>query len=119
MSLASPSLSERVVSALLAGVFGAVLGAVLAWLLGIYSNTLGPAFMEVSFAQWVGGGAVVFAVLGAVFGTAMGGFIGDCISAIVAFERLDGDRNPWWIILALIVGVVIFLVWARQALGSA
>ncbi|TWO72023.1 hypothetical protein FN976_04695 [Caenimonas sedimenti] len=115
MRLHSPSLSERVICALVAAVFGAVLGAVVAWLLGVFSATLGTAFMDVSFSKCIAAGAMAFALLGAILGTSMGTFVGHAISAIFHFERLESSTGPWWAFAILLVVAGMLTIMLHQA----
>src|SRR5688500_2416984 len=104
--MAKPSISERVVAAVLGSVFGAVTGSALAWLVGVYSNALGPGQVNVSFTRWVLSGAVGFGVLGAVLGSAAGTVVGNVIAAIFAFERLESEPTPWWVVILLLAVVM-------------
>lgn len=112
MNMAKPNFSERVVAAVLGSVFGAVIGLVLAWLVGVYSNTLGPGQVNVSLTRWVASSAVVFGVLGAVLGSAAGTVVGNVIAAIFAFERLENEPTPWWFVLlclAVAMGLILLI----------
>jgi hypothetical protein len=109
-----PDLSERVTACVLGMLFGAAIGAVLAWLAGIFSGTLGVAFMEVSFASWMLAGAAFFGVLGAVFGVSVGTLIGQVIGWIFGFEKLF-DTGGWWAALVLAVLGLVFWYGLRAA----
>jgi hypothetical protein len=103
-----PDLSERITAAVLGALFGAAIGAVLAWLAGVFSGTLGVAFMEVSFAWWALAGAAFFGLLGAVFGVSVGTLVGRVIGWIFQFEKLF-DTGGWW--AALVLAVLGLVLW--------
>ena len=113
-SMAKPNFFERIVAAVLGSVFGSVICLVLAWLFGVYSNTLGPGQVEVSLTKWILSSAVFFGVLGAVLGSAAGTLIGNVIAAIFAFERLEDGPTPWWLVLVILAAVVGLVLWVAR-----
>jgi hypothetical protein len=104
----SPDFFERVTAYVLGMLFGAAIGAVLAWLAGIFSGTLGVAFMEVSFASWMLAGAAFFGLLGAFFGVSVGTLVGRVIGWIFRFETLF-DTGGWW--AAMVLAVLGLVLW--------
>ena len=98
-----PSLSERVASAFFGAIIGGIVGCVLAWLLGVYSNTLGPSSISLSFSHWVVGSSIIFALLGFVLGRSIGSLLGDVINGIYVFERGDDGTSSWWVWLLVLL----------------
>ena len=108
---------ERLQYALIGGMFGCAVGALLWWLFGIggtrFSHTM---FLEPSLLVWLKPSAVVGAVLGFLLKDKVGSIAGGAVSA--AFdEKLDSSRQsqgpqaPTWLVvsvLLLIVGAVWF-----------
>ena len=110
-----PSISERVAAAFVGVVFGCVIGVVLAWLIGINSNTLGAGQLAVSFPKWALGGALFFGGIGALFGSSVGTVIGNFIAGIFAFEQASEDQVPRWLMVALIGAAVGVGPWIARA----
>ena len=104
------TLGDRIASGAVGAVIGAALGLVLLWLLGVYSNTLGPASIHVSVVKWLFSAATIFALVGFVFGPVVGTILGAVISAVFRFERQGELDPPIWLVL-VVLGVVAFCVW--------
>ena len=102
------SLGDRLVSAAVSAVFGAIIGCVLAWLFGVYSSTMGSAGSLVDFRQWVLWSALVFGLIGLLLGSHAATIVGMVISGIFQFERAPAS-GPRWLVVA--VFVVAFGVW--------
>jgi hypothetical protein len=99
-------------SAAAVGLFlGAIIGFALAWLVGVYSNTLGPAGAAVDFQLWVGFGALGFGVVGLLFGPFVGTLLGLTISDIFKFERVE-DHAPTWLLVLVLLAVVAGVWWS-------
>ena len=107
--MTSLTTSDRISAAAVGAVFGAMVGFALAWIIGIYSNTLGSGFAEVSFKHWATGCAIGFGVVGLVFGPYVGTLLGSVISGIFEFESADKHVPTWPIVLALLA--IIAGVW--------
>ena len=105
-------MKERLASALFGAVWGALIGGILSWLLGVYSQTLGAATMSISARSWVGGTAILFAFLGFLFNVGIGTIVGVVLNAIFQFESAD-ERSilPGWIANALLIMAACFLIW--------
>ena len=82
-------LSDRITYAVIGAVFGLAIGATFFWLLGVYSNTLGPTGWISSPSKFIVGVALGFAAVGFIFGSSVGTAAGNTISAIFEFERPD------------------------------
>ena len=104
--------SERLVSALLGMLFGALIGLACAWLLGMYSQRLGAGAFPVSFQKSALGGAAFFGIAGALFGASAGTLVGRAFAAMFAFERREEDGLPLWGEVLLVVLGVIGLLYA-------
>ncbi|WP_293935950.1 hypothetical protein [Iodobacter sp.] len=101
------SLSERLASAFIGAIFGAVIGFIMAWLLGVYSQTLGPGQVHVSIAKWIGTSACIFALIGLLIGQHIATMIGNALTALLEFETIGDNGFPsWWklIILLVVIG---------------
>jgi hypothetical protein len=105
------SIGDRLVSGVLGLLFGAMIGFVLSWLFGVYSNTMGPSRMAVDMWQWVKTSAIVFCVLGLVTGPDAGTTIGNVIAAIFEFENTRAREFPVWLAAVLLIGVVFVMGW--------
>ena len=106
--MTSPTFSERAVAALLGIVFGCLIGFMLAWMVGVFSATLGVGALKVSPAQWAVVGAAILGLVGALFGPAAGSLVGYAISGIFVFERWEAGWQPWRIVLAILFGVGLY-----------
>ena len=109
--MAKPDLGERTSAALLGVVFGGIIGLALAWLLGVYSNTLGSGAVRVSFQAFALAGAAIFGAVGAVLGSHLGTVLGRAISLIFAFEGAGDAGLPRWALVALVVGAIVLAAW--------
>jgi len=100
-------LSERLASAFIGAIFGAVIGFIVAWLLGVYSQTLGSGQFDVSMAPWVGTSTCIFALIGLLIGQHIATMIGNAFTALLEFETLGHYGLPsWWkfIVLLVVIG---------------
>jgi ABC-type uncharacterized transport system permease subunit len=107
------TLADRIASAFVGAVVGVLVGLVLAWLLGVYSNTLGPSQLVFGVPSFVLKVSATFALLGLVLGSHVGTLLGNVISLIFAFETLerrDDVELPRWFVL-VVLGLVILGVW--------
>jgi len=107
------TIGDRIASAFVGAVVGVLIGLVLAWLLGVYSNTLGPSQLVFGVPSFVLKVSATFALLGLVLGPHVGTLLGNVISLIFAFEtfeRRDDVELPRWFVLVAL-GLVIFGVW--------
>ena len=99
-------------SALFGAVWGALIGGMLAWLLGVYSQTLGAATMYVNARNWITGSAILFAMLGLIFNLGIGSIVGSVLNAIFQFESAENRSvAPSWLANTLLFIVVCFLMW--------
>jgi len=104
------SLGERITAAFLGVFFGALIGFILSWLLGVYSQTLGAGKVPIEFANWIGLSALFFAFLGFITGRHLGTFVGNVLNALFQFE--DQRNYAFLDSLFLIVLVLILIgVW--------
>jgi hypothetical protein len=103
------TLGERLVSAALGAVFGAIIGFVLAWLFGVYSQTMGSGSMSVQIRYWIAGGAGGFALLGFIVGSDAGTLIGTVFGALLDFEDQNSGSRAWPVVVVLLV--VLALWW--------
>ncbi len=104
------SLTDRLTYAALGAAFGAVIGFILFWLLGVYSNTLGPTGLVRTPAKPIALVAAAFAAIGFIFGPSVGTAIGNTIAAIFEFERASFYEAPTWLVV-LVLAAVAFAVW--------
>lgn len=99
-------LGERLTSAVLGGLFGALIGLALAWLLGVFSQTLGVGTLHPDVATWLGLGALTFALMGLLFGRHLGSFVGNVLNALFQFEDARNYaflNGVFWIMLAVLL----------------
>jgi purine-cytosine permease-like protein len=109
--MAKLTLGDRVASAFVGTVVGAIVGACLSWLLGVYSNTLGPSQVGVNVAKMTGAVVAFFAIIGFAFGPSVGTALGNTISAIFEFERVGDGDVPGWIVVLVLAGVALGVWW--------
>lgn len=109
--MAQPDLSERVAAGFVGVVFGAVIGIALAWLLGVYSTSLGPGQVAVSVWRFAIASAAFFGVIGVLFGSAVGTLLGNVIAGLFAFESAHEDHIPTWLVVCVLVGAVAVALW--------
>ena len=106
------TIGDRLSAAAVGLFFGGIIGFALAWLIGVYSNTLGPSGTAVDFKHWVGFCAIGFGIVGLIFGPFVGTLLGSVISGIFKFEQTE-DSTPTWL-LVLILLVVVAAVWSAS-----
>jgi len=96
------TLGERITSAVLGALFGALIGFILFWLLGVFSQTLGPGQLRGEFEQWLSTGAVIFALLGFILGRHIGTLAGNLLNALFQFEdQRNYEFLNWFLLIAL------------------
>ena len=83
--------------------FGAVIGFALSWLLGVYSNTLGPGRAPIDIGQWILWSSGLFGFIGLAVGPAVGSLIGTLIASIYHFENAANYEKPSWLVLCLLL----------------
>ncbi|QTD44814.1 hypothetical protein [Ottowia testudinis] len=107
------TLWDRLVYAVIAGVFGALLGW-LGWFLyglGHSMNYSGPG-MDPVLRHWLVGSVSAFAALGFVLGSTAADLVGDALSAILHFEVNDNQPQRMTAFFALIfLAIVIATIW--------
>lgn len=91
---------------------GGIVGLALAWLLGVYSNTLGPSRVTFGVPGFVLKVSVTFALVGLLLGPHVGTVLGNVIRLIFAFESLEQREihAPAWLVV-VVLGTVVFGVW--------
>ena len=99
------TLGERLAAGAIGAIFGALIGAACAWLLGVYSSQLGAGSMHVSFKNWMLLPAAGFGISGLIFGSDVGTMIGAVIKAMYEFEK--GADDPWPLLQLLFAVAVI------------
>lgn len=108
-------MADRLASACVGAVFGAAVGLAVAWFLGVYSNTLGPGEIVLSFSRAAITGAGIFGTIGAVFGSSVGTLLGNVISGLFAFERGDDRSLPFWPTLFTLIALAAAVVWFARS----
>lgn len=109
--MARLTVGDRLAAAAVGAFFGAIVGFALAWMLGVYSRTLGPSHLPVDLARWIGLSALGFAAVGLVLGPFVGTLLGLVFRGLYEFERIE-DRAPAGrvvVVLLLVVGAVWWL----------
>ena len=112
--MAKLTLGDRVSASAVGLFFGAIIGFVLAWLLGVYSSTLGPSSTPVDFKHWVGFCALGFGVVGLLFGPFVGSLLGSVISGMFRFEGADEEEAPAWLLVLVLCAVVAAVWWSAS-----
>lgn len=102
------TIGDRVVAGAVGAVIGALIGLALAWLFGVYSNTMGAGVASVTFSQWALATGAAFALVGLLFGPVVGTLLGMAIAAIFEFEYA---QFPIWVFVALLVFACLGLWW--------
>ncbi len=105
------TLGDRVLAGAVGAVIGAIIGLVLAWLLGVYSNTLGSSEVHLNFIGWVFWSGAVFAAIGLLFGPAVGTVFGAVITAIFEFENPRNTELPSWLLVPLFLALAFGVWW--------
>lgn len=108
-----PSIGKRLVAATLGALFGGVIGAILAWLLGMYSRRLVAPPFDASFKHWILGAGLVFAMLGLLRGSGVADLIGDTFNAVFRFEwgSDDDEASVWGWLVAVALGLILAWFW--------
>jgi hypothetical protein len=107
--MSRPSLGDRLVSGIVSAIFGAFVGCALAWLFGVYSNTLGAARAAIDFKQWALSSATAFGLIGLLLGSHAGTVVGAVISGIFKLEGAQERSSTWFAVVAL--AAAAFAVW--------
>ena len=105
------TLGDRISAAAVGAIFGAIVGLALAWLLGVYSNTLGPSEVKLTFMVWVLWSSAAFAFVGLLFGPVVGTVLGAVITAIFEFENPRNTELPSWLLFPLLLAVCFGVWW--------
>jgi hypothetical protein len=106
------SFGERLSSAGFSALFGLLIGAILTWLLGVYSQTLGPSDIDLNAKHLIFGTSAVFALLGFILGSNVGTIIGSAFSWLYEFERQDHEFGlPTWLKFLVITFIAIGIFW--------
>ena len=116
--MARLTLGDRISAAAVGTVFGAAIGLAAAWLVGVYSSTLGASVATVDFKAWVGLSAAGFALVGLLFGPFVGTLLGNVISGMFELERASASSElgiPTWLTVVLCLGLAGGLVWWLSA----
>ncbi|MBX3618932.1 MAG: hypothetical protein KF891_02900 [Rhizobacter sp.] len=107
------TVGDRLSAAAVGLFFGGVIGFGLAWLTGVYSNTLGPSSTQVDVKHWVGFCAIGFGAVGLIFGPFVGTLLGSVISGIFRFERAE-EEAPTWLLVLILLAVVAVVWWSAS-----
>ena len=109
------TLGERITSAVLGAFFGALVGFILFWLLGVFSQTLGPGQVQGEFEKWLSTGAAIFGFVGFIFGRHIGTLLGNILNALFQFED---QRNYEFLngFLLIIFALLLIGVWLLSRL---
>ncbi len=113
LSMNKITLGERVASAVVGAMLGAVVGGILVWLFGVYSQNMGQGRIKPDAARWIMGCSAAFAFVGLVIGSHVGTALGIVFSAIHETER-QGSNDvvvPTWLAVVLMVAVVMGVGW--------
>jgi cytosine/uracil/thiamine/allantoin permease len=108
--MAKLTLSDRIASAFVGAVVGAVIGSFVAWMVGVYSNSLGPSHISVSFGKVVLAVASFFALLGLIIGPKVGTVMGNTIAAVFEFES-PRNQDVSTLLGVLVLAAVAIGVW--------
>jgi hypothetical protein len=106
-----PELGVRLASATVGAVFGAVIGLCLAWLLGVYSNTLGAGTVITQFSTFAMAGAAFFGLVGMLVGRGVGTVLGNVFSTHYTFESAE---LPAWLAFVPVLALAA-VVWCLLA----
>jgi hypothetical protein len=105
--MANSTFTGRIISAAIGSIFGAIIGFILAWLLGVYSQTLGSGEVHTNLAKWVGIGAVFFGALGFIVDEHIGTIIGHVLNALFQFEDQRNYEFGGWFIWTLVIVLLV------------
>ena len=105
-SVGGITIGERIAAAFFGAVFGALIGLILVWLFGVYSQSMGPGRFVPDAVRWVAASSGFFALIGLIVGSHVGTALGWALSAIFEAERERNDFEvPTWLAIALVVAV--------------
>ena len=107
------TIGDRLSAAAVGLFFGAIIGFALAWLIGVYSNTLGPSNTPVDFKHWVGLCAIGFGIVGLMLGPFVGTLLGSAISGIFKFEQAE-ESIPTRLLVNILLVVVAAVRWSAS-----
>ena len=108
-----PNMGERIVSAVISTFFGALIGFILAWLLGVYSHLLGTGRIHVDLVKWISFGALSFGLLGFIIGQHTGTLIGTVFNIIFQIEDVRNYEYPGWLIFILFILFFTGVLWLK------
>jgi hypothetical protein len=109
------TLADRLVSAALGALFGAIIGAVLVWLFGVYSQNLGSARTVIDGKLWILVSTAGFAFAGLLVGPNLGSFVGTVFDALYQFENTSEERQPGWVVAAILIVLAIAGWWWHKS----
>lgn len=107
------TLIDRLIYALMAAFFGALLGGVGWWLYGMANSlTYSGHPLDPVFRHWVIGGAAGFGVLGFVMGARVADVAGDAFNAMLHFEFSEVPyRTASVLALLLFCALLLAAIW--------
>jgi len=106
--MARLDVGDRLASGFVGVVVGAVIGAAVAWWLGVYHAAIDVPDLRPVFVRWIGGTALGFGLVGFLFGPVVGTLLGEVITWLFRLE----DRRYTEFPIGLPVLVILVLgVW--------
>ena len=106
--MAKESLGDRLVAGAVSAVLGALIGCVLAWIFGVYSNTMGAAGSAIDFMQWALWSAGFFGLIGLLLGSHAGAVVGTFISGVLAFEGAETGLPSWVVVVVFVAAIGVW-----------
>jgi ABC-type uncharacterized transport system permease subunit len=110
--VSATAVKDRLIYALIAALFGAIIGFILAWLFGVYSQRMGVARHLIDWKSWVINTSIIFGVIGLVFKDKAGDAVGGSFASLYKFEDVDNNPQvPTWFAVIFLILVAVSVWW--------
>lgn len=103
--MAQLDVGDRLASGFVGAIVGGVIGAAVAWWLGVYHAAIDVPDLRPVFVRWIGGTAFGFGLVGFLFGPVVGTLLGEVITWLFRAEDRRHTDFPFIPSVLVVLGV--------------